>query len=91
MTETDHNVSASEVDESISMLEQYLDAEKLAPLLCVLRELSKDPDARHSTLLRKWRKLGNACEQARFRDLFFSLRNEAAGTQQLLDLGAGEQ
>lgn len=43
MTETDYNVSASEIDESISMLEQYLDAEKLAPLLRVLRELSKNP------------------------------------------------
>lgn len=44
MTETDHSVTASAIDESISMLERYLDAEELAPLLRVLRELSKNPD-----------------------------------------------
>ena len=44
MTETDHRVNASRIDESISMLEQYLDAEELAPLLSVLRELAKNPD-----------------------------------------------
>jgi len=44
MTETDHSVEASKIDESISMLEQYLDAEELAPLLSVLRELAKNPD-----------------------------------------------
>ena len=44
MTEADSSVSASEIEESISMLEQFLDAEALEPLLCVLRELSKNPD-----------------------------------------------
>lgn len=44
MTETDHSVEASKIGESISMLEQYLDAEALAPLLSVLRELAKNPD-----------------------------------------------
>ena len=44
MTETDRSVEASKIDESISMLEQYLDAEELAPLLSVLRELAKNPD-----------------------------------------------
>lgn len=44
MTETDKSVSALEIEESISMLEQFLDAEALAPLLRVLRELSKNPD-----------------------------------------------
>jgi cytochrome c-type biogenesis protein CcmH/NrfG len=44
MTETDHSVNASRIEESISMLAQYLDAEELAPLLSVLRELAKNPD-----------------------------------------------
>lgn len=44
MTETDKSVSALEIEESISMLEQFLDAEALEPLLRVLRELSKNPD-----------------------------------------------
>ena len=44
MTETDHSFNASRIDESISMLEQYVDAEELAPLLSVLRELAKNPD-----------------------------------------------
>jgi hypothetical protein len=44
MTEPDHSVEASQIDESISMLEQYLDADELAPLLSVLRELAKNPD-----------------------------------------------
>ncbi len=44
MTETDHSGKASRIDESISMLAQYLDAEELAPLLSVLRELAKNPD-----------------------------------------------
>jgi len=44
MTETDRSVEASKIDESISMLEQYLDADELAPLLSVLRELAKNPD-----------------------------------------------
>jgi hypothetical protein len=44
MTETDRSVSASEIDESISMLKQYLDVQELAPLLGVMRELSKHPD-----------------------------------------------
>jgi|APFre7841882724_1041349.scaffolds.fasta_scaffold156509_1 hypothetical protein len=42
MTENDHSITVSSIDESISMLEQYLDAEKLAPLLSVLRELAKN-------------------------------------------------
>lgn len=44
MTETEKSVSALEIEESISMLEQFLDAEALEPLLRVLRELSKNPD-----------------------------------------------
>ena len=44
MTEADNSVRASGIEESISMLEQFLDAEALAPLLGVLRELSKNPD-----------------------------------------------
>jgi hypothetical protein len=44
MTSTDHSVDASSIEESISMLEQYLDAKELAPLLSVLRELAKNPD-----------------------------------------------
>lgn len=44
MTENDHSINASSIEQSISMLEQYLDAEQLAPLLSVLRELAKNPD-----------------------------------------------
>jgi hypothetical protein len=44
MTETDHRIIAASIDESIAMLEQYLDAEKLAPLLSVLGELARNPD-----------------------------------------------
>lgn len=46
MTESDHSIIGSGIDESISMLAQYLDAEELAPLLSVLRELAKKPDDR---------------------------------------------
>ncbi len=44
MTEADHSISATSIDESISMLERYLDAEDLGPLLSVLRELANAPD-----------------------------------------------
>jgi hypothetical protein len=43
MIGTERRINASSIDESISMLEQYLDAEDLAPLLGVLRELVEDP------------------------------------------------
>jgi hypothetical protein len=44
MTETDRGINASKLDEAISMLKQYVDAEELAPLLSVLGELAKRPD-----------------------------------------------
>jgi hypothetical protein len=44
MTKPGHGVSASSIEESISMLERYLGTEDLAPLIGVLRELSENPD-----------------------------------------------
>lgn len=46
MTEADHSITAGSIDESISMLERYVDTEDLDPLLSVLRELAKAPNDR---------------------------------------------
>jgi hypothetical protein len=43
MTETDHRIDASQIEESLLMLEQYVASEKLAPLAAVLRELAEKP------------------------------------------------
>jgi hypothetical protein len=44
MPEGHRRINPSDIDASIAMLEQYLDAEELAPLLSVLRELATKPD-----------------------------------------------
>ncbi len=44
MTEPDHGIDASKIEESIAMLERYIASEELAPLVGVLRELSERPD-----------------------------------------------
>jgi hypothetical protein len=44
MTESNHSINASSIEESISMLKQYVASEELAPLFGVLRELSEKPD-----------------------------------------------
>jgi hypothetical protein len=44
MTESNHRIDASTIEESLSMLERYIASDKLAPLLGVLRELIEKPD-----------------------------------------------
>ena len=44
MTEPNHGIDASKIEESIAMLEQYIDSEELVPLVGILRELSEKPD-----------------------------------------------
>ena len=44
MTEPNHGIDASKIEESIAMLEQYIDSEELLPLVGILRELSEKPD-----------------------------------------------
>jgi hypothetical protein len=51
MAETDRGINAAKLDEAISMLEQYLGAEELEPLLGVLGELAKNPND-HALLTR---------------------------------------
>jgi len=51
-------------------------------------ELTTNPEAKHTTLLRQWRTLGHACEQRRFRDLFSATRTSMnSNPQNSLPLG----
>jgi hypothetical protein len=44
MTDPDHNIDEARLQESLSMLEQYVDSDAIATLAAVLRELLENPD-----------------------------------------------
>lgn len=44
MTGPERKIDASEIEESVAMLEQYVASEELGPLIAVLRELAERPD-----------------------------------------------
>jgi hypothetical protein len=49
----------------------------------IRRVLQREPLARPTTLLRRWRSQGRACEQGRFRDLFLQVSQGLEGQTKL--------